>query len=154
MPHSRDFSDALFRRAIVLTFNNRFSGERCDPQLIDKLRAELPGILNLALEAIGCVIQRGQLTDPESSLAAKKEWRLQCDQAAQFFEERLQLAPGDWMFSSLLYSDYREWALAQGVSRHLSQRALLQRLVGRYGLELTRGNTGAEGQRGDSQGAG
>jgi hypothetical protein len=30
MPHTRDFSDALFRRAIILTFNNKFEGKNCD----------------------------------------------------------------------------------------------------------------------------
>ncbi len=138
MPHSRDFSDALFRRALVLQFNNRFGEGRADPHLIDKLRGELPGILNLALEAIGVVIQRGQFTEPESSLAAKREWRLQCDQAAQFFEDKLELVPGAQTLSRVLYSDYRSWAEEQGVTRVLSQKALLMRLVARYGLELVR----------------
>ena len=138
MPHSRDFSDALFRRALVLQFNNRFNEGRADPHLIDKLRGELPGILNLVLEAAGCVIQRGQFTEPESSLAAKKEWRLQCDQAAQFFEDRLEASAGERTASREVYSDYRAWAEEQGVSRVLSQKGLLQRLVARYGLELVR----------------
>lgn len=30
LPYTRDFSDALFRRAIVLAFNNKFDGERRD----------------------------------------------------------------------------------------------------------------------------
>jgi phage/plasmid-associated DNA primase len=44
MPHSRDFSDALFRRAIVLTFNRKFYGTDRDEGLKEKLFAELPGI--------------------------------------------------------------------------------------------------------------
>lgn len=135
MPHSRDFSDALFRRALILQFNNRFNGEQCDPFLIDKLRAEIPGILNLALEAIGFVQQRGSFTEPESSLKAKGEWRLQCDQAAQYFEDKLELRPGAFVGSTTVYKDYRDWAIEQGVSRILTQKSLLNRLKTRFGIE-------------------
>lgn len=85
MPHSRDFSDALFRRAIVLTFNNKFEGDRCDEGLKGKLVAELPGILNLALEGLADVYRNGFI-EPSSCLAAKAEWRLQCDQVGRFIE--------------------------------------------------------------------
>jgi putative DNA primase/helicase len=141
MPHSRDFSDALFRRALVLQFNQRFEGSRADPHLIEMLRGELSGILNLALEGIGCVYQRGQVIDPDSSLAAKKDWRLQCDQAAQFCEDNLQVESGASIASSYLYSMYRLWATEQGVNRMLGQKSLIQRLVARYGLELSRTET-------------
>jgi putative DNA primase/helicase len=141
MPHSRDFSDAMFRRAIVITFNNRFDGANCDPNLIDKLKAELPGILALALGAIRGVIQRGKFTEVASSTTAKREWQLNCDQAAQYFEERLQKTPGAKVGSSLLYSDYRDWATEQGVNRTLTQKNLVQRLINRYGLAIGRDMT-------------
>ncbi|MDA3895501.1 MAG: phage/plasmid primase, P4 family, partial [Desulfobacteraceae bacterium] len=48
MPHTRDFSDALFRRAIVITFNRVFQEYEQDKHLAKKLKSELPGILNLA----------------------------------------------------------------------------------------------------------
>ncbi len=141
MPHSRDFSDAMFRRAIVLTFNNRFDGPRCDPNLIDKLREELSGILTLAMDAVRGVLLRGGFTEVASSNAAKRDWQLQCDQAAQFFEDRCEKSPGSQLGSSTLYSDYREWALEQGVNRLLTQKTLVQRLVNRYGLSVGRDMT-------------
>jgi putative DNA primase/helicase len=141
MPHSRDFSEAMFRRAIVVTFNNRFEGANCDPNLIDKLKTELPGILTLALGAIRGVILRGAFTEVASSTAAKREWQLNCDQAAQYFEERLNKAPGAKVGSSSLYSDYRDWATEQGVNRVLTQKNLVQRLVNRYGLVVGRDMT-------------
>src|SRR5690606_24879426 len=53
MPHTRDFSDALFRRALVVQFSEAFKPElgNCDPNLKNKLLDELPGILNMALDA-------------------------------------------------------------------------------------------------------
>jgi putative DNA primase/helicase len=44
MPHTRDFSDALFRRALILTFNRVFAEHERDPKLKEKLIAELEGI--------------------------------------------------------------------------------------------------------------
>ena len=56
MPHTRDFSEGMFRRAIILPFNRTFTAAEQDKKLKDKLRAELPGILNLGLEGHGrCV---------------------------------------------------------------------------------------------------
>jgi P4 family phage/plasmid primase-like protien len=129
LPHTRDFSDAMFRRAIVIRFNNRFDGTNCDPNLIDKLIVELPGVLTLALGALRGVILRGTFTDVESSRAAKQEWQISCNQAAQYFEERLQKSPGDKVGSTTLYMDYRDWAGEQGITRLLTQKSLIQRLV-------------------------
>jgi putative DNA primase/helicase len=141
LPHSRDFSEAMFRRAIVIQFNNRFDdGPKCDPNLIVKLRGELPGILTLALGAVRGVILRGAFTNVASSNSAKREWQLQCDQAAQYFEERLQKSPTGKVGSTVLYQDYRDWATEQGVNRLLTQRTLIQRLVSRYGVVSARNN--------------
>jgi len=52
LPHTRDFSDALFRRATILKFNNKFENKNRDVHLITKLKTELPGILNLALKGL------------------------------------------------------------------------------------------------------
>ena len=43
MPHTRDFSDALFRRALIVQFNRVFKPEHgnCDPHLKDKLLEDL-----------------------------------------------------------------------------------------------------------------
>jgi putative DNA primase/helicase len=138
MPHSRDFSDAMFRRAIVITFNNKFEGANCDPNLIDKLKIELPGILTLALCAIRGVILRGTFTEVASSITAKREWQLNCDQAAQYFEERLQTVSGGKVGSTVLYQDYRDWATEQGLNRILTQKTLIQRLATRYGVAICR----------------
>ena len=56
MPHSADVSDALFRRAVVLEFNNMFSPSDAshDVNLIDMLKAE--GAITLISHAVLIVI--------------------------------------------------------------------------------------------------
>lgn len=141
LPHTRDFSDALFRRAIVLTFNNKFEGDQCDTNLKDKLIAELPGILLAALEAIAGVIKRGGFTIPASSLEITQGWRTECDQVAQFLEDVCKIDPGLSIPSSTLYCAYREWAQSAG-THALNHKNFTTRLVTNNGISSGRGNGG------------
>lgn len=128
MPQTRDFSDALFRRAVVLTFNRTFSEQEQDPKLADKLRAELPGILNLCLMAYARALEVG-FTEPQSSVAAKGAWRLDADQAAQFVEECCDQDPAAEVSIGETYFDYKMWAVRQGIKNLLAKRGLRERLT-------------------------
>lgn len=141
MPHTRDFSDALFRRAIVLTFNRKFYGKDRDPHLKDKLLAELPGILAVSLRAIAGVMQRGEFTIPASSLEAAREWRTEADQVAQFVDEACVVGAGLKVPSSEMYSAYQAWALSSGIRRTLNRKNFTQRLE-RLGMQAGKGAAG------------
>ena len=141
MPHTRDFSDALFRRAIVMTFNNKFEGQRCDPHLKDRLLEELPGILVAGLQAVAGVIARGGFTVPESSIAATREWRNESDQVAQFVEEACQLVTGESISSVALYTAYTDWAVTAGIKKTLGRKKFTTRLI-RLGPVADRGTGG------------
>jgi len=52
LPHTRDFSDALFRRAILVEFPRTFSESERDVNLTKHLMNELSGILNFALDGL------------------------------------------------------------------------------------------------------
>lgn len=139
MPHTRDFSDALFRRAIILTFNNKFEGTNCDPLLKTKLETELPGILNLALAALSGVIQRGQFSECDSGRTVKAEWRMQCDQVAQFIQECCVLE--GMSKSTELYARYTKWASENGIKRTLGRNSFSARLF-RLGAKPHKGTAG------------
>lgn len=130
MPHTRDFSDALFRRALILQFEQAFKPElgNCDPQLADKLIAELPGILNMALAAYVKATQQG-FTMPERSQRAREEWRLEADQVAQFVQDECTAGGQYEVKASELYSHYRQWAMDNGISRSLSMKSFRDRLT-------------------------
>lgn len=142
MPHTRDFSDALFRRALVVPFNRIFkAGVDADPHLKTKLLEELPGIMNLALKAFGDVLKRRTFTEPQSCLVAKQEWRLDADQAAQFIGEKCVLEPDARIESGILYSEYKRWAENAGISRKLNHKNFTQRIE-RLGGKLYKGSGG------------
>lgn len=130
MPHTRDFSDAVFRRALVLKFNARFSPdmEGFDPHLSGKLRAELPGILNLALKAYARATKEG-FTISESSKQAGDEWRLEADQVRQFVEEVCERDHAGVVPVGVLYDSYSSWAIECGISKKLTMRSFRNRLT-------------------------
>ena len=138
MPHTRDFSDALFRRALVLQFNQTFKPElgNHDPDLSEKLHAELPGILNLALAFYAKALVNG-FTMPESSRKAREEWRLEADQVAQFVESECQRVDEGTIVASTLYQRYKDWAADNGIHRTLSMKGFRDRLT-RLGFGSTR----------------
>jgi putative DNA primase/helicase len=127
LPHTRDFSEAFFRRAIVLDFNRVFGEREKDPHLLDKLTTELSGILNLCLDAYASALVSG-FTDPPSSKLTKQKWRLETDQVQQFVSESCLVDPSYTTKSSSLYSTYKCWALDNGIKKTLGSRTFAERL--------------------------
>ena len=143
LPHTRDFSDALFRRALVVRFNRKFDEQDpenlTDPHLKEELFQELPGILRLCLYAYADALNKKSFTEPQSCKEAKQAWRLEADQAAQFVEDRC--VKGGEIGSSELFQAYQTWAYEQGTQKKLAQKTFSERLV-RLGYSKTRTNKG------------
>ncbi|MBU2734105.1 hypothetical protein HF641_15530 [Acidithiobacillus ferridurans] len=133
-PSTKDFSDGLFRRFTILQFQNRFAPEVADTKLDAKLRAEIPGVLNLVLEALAGVYERGRVTIPQSSLDAAKSWRVSSDQVLQFLDEAVTHDPQAITPSSDLYMAYQAWADSAGIYRKLNRKNFTLRL-GAHGIE-------------------
>ena len=127
LPHTRDFSEAFFRRAVVLDLNREFKEHQKDTNLLDKLKAELSGILTLCLDAYAMAMGFG-FTDPPSSKVAKQKWRLETDQVQQFVLESCLMGPSYTIKSSLLYSGYKSWAFENGIKKTLGSRNFAERL--------------------------
>lgn len=127
MPHTRDFSDGLFRRAVILEFNRTFAPSEQDASLADKLAQELPGILNYALWYYSNALTNG-FTVPSSSEAAKAKWRNEADQVRQFVDERCIRDPIGRVAVDALYETFRNWAVQSGVRQVVSKRAMGDRL--------------------------
>lgn len=141
LPHTRDFSDALFRRAIILSFNNKFEGANRDVHLIDKLRAELPGILNLALAGLKHLLENNAFTECASSAEIARKWRIEADQVAQFVGDACETDKGHSVTSADLYGSYRFWADGAGIRHTLNRNNFTTRLE-RLGYSACRGTGG------------
>lgn len=127
MPHTRDFSDALFRRATIFQFNRTFAPHEQDPYLKARLVSELPAILTRALIAYRHAVTCGFTLAP-SSETAKAQWRREADQVMQFVEERCAIDAAGRVAVSELYRVFRQWAEGSGVRQIVGKQGLGDRL--------------------------
>jgi putative DNA primase/helicase len=111
-----------------LTFNNKFDGHRRDARLSEKLKAELSGIFNLALEGLARLCRHDQFTECPSSNQALNLWRIEADQAAQFVEDCCDPETSASTSSGELFRAYVDWAESNGIRHKLAHKTLTQRL--------------------------
>ena len=132
MPHSRDLSRGMFRRAVIIGFNQSFEG-REDKYLSEQLKEELPGIFASVLQAYADVVARGGFTMPDSCKVASEDWRRDCDTVATWAHEccTVGTTPGSTpIFTefSRAFDDYRSWCDVMGVKSSVSGKAFGDRL--------------------------
>ncbi|MCL1073032.1 phage/plasmid primase, P4 family [Shewanella dokdonensis] len=139
-PVIRDTSPGMWRRMILLPFNASFSKEQLDPRLMDKLYAELPGILNWALEGVHQWLTQGiKASMPDNIKAEIDEYRHESDLLEMFFEECI--CEGEYIHTDELYDAFRKWAERDGDWR-MPRKTMTKRLVEK-GFEKTRKNSKA-----------
>ena len=100
-----DDSGALFDRLIPLQFLNRIAEDKVDKQFPAKLKAELPGIVLLALKGWKRLDANKKFTMPESSQLILDELRETGSPVLAFLEERCDLqrdgfTPTEALFAS------------------------------------------------------
>lgn len=148
LPHTRDLSDGMARRTIVIPFNRKFSESERDASLPAKLSEELPGIMVAALQALLGVFERGGFTRPASSQAALAEWFKDSDQVAQFVEAECKMGPGYGpTLHQTLFEAFKVWCAAQNIKHSVTGKTFSARLV-KLGAVSTEGKVRLAGARG------
>ncbi len=115
LPEVEDDTHAFWRRWIVLLFSVRIAEQEKDPQLLEKLKVELPGILNRALDALRRLQARGRFDVPETVASVREEWARRSNSFRWFLAERCRLAPGKWTTKQDLMVAYSEFCQEQGL---------------------------------------
>jgi putative DNA primase/helicase len=119
-PDFRGTDYGIWRRLKMVPFTVRISEEEKDPQLLEKLTDELPGILNWALEGFREWKANG-LGESKAVLSATQDHRAESDTLQTFIDERCVCRDDLECSSSDLYNAYKEWAESTG-TRQLSQQ--------------------------------
>jgi P4 family phage/plasmid primase-like protien len=83
-PKIRGKDEGIWRRVKLIPFSVIIPPDERDMHLVDKLRDELPGILNWAITGT-MMWERNGLTEPDSLLVAVSEYRADQDSLAGFF---------------------------------------------------------------------
>lgn len=139
-PEVRGTDEGVWRRLKLIPFNVRFEGDCADPNLPAKLLAELPGILNWAIQ--GCQLWQAEgLADPDAVRAATANYRTESDVIGEFIDECCEVGDESYEeYSTPLYLTYQKWALNHG-EKVLPQKSFGRRITDR-GFPTTRGTGG------------
>jgi putative DNA primase/helicase len=107
-PVIADDSHGMWRRMRLTPFTRQFQPEEQDKNLLEKLKAEGPGILALAVR--GCLLwQKHGLGMPPAVAAATAAYRAECDHLGQFINDRCVAEPGGTVTSAALWQCYQAW---------------------------------------------
>jgi putative DNA primase/helicase len=121
LPRIEEDDDGTWRRIRRIPFEVQFvepdevkEGDLVkDKELTEKLKAELPGILNWAIQ--GCVEwQQGGLRDPDKVRAATRSYRVESDTLGRFLEQETVREESEEVRASELYEAYKSWCDSEG----------------------------------------
>lgn len=113
LPQINNSDHGIWRRIMAIPFNRTFTAEEQDKELISKLSAELPGILNWAIEGCRAWQQEG-LAPPTIIEDQIAEYRSSMDSISQFVQDECELGIDHSCSASQFYNAYRTWCLTVG----------------------------------------
>jgi len=127
-PMVMDSSHGFWRRVRIIPFRKQFDGSAVDDKLLEKLKGEAPGILNLAVQ--GCLKwQESGLGIPPAIREATQAYREECDPLADFIEEYCVIGPEENVEVGRLREKYIGWASDNFERAPLGRKDLTRRLV-------------------------
>jgi P4 family phage/plasmid primase-like protien len=104
---------AVWRRIRLIPFTVTIAESEQDPDLGEKLKEELPGVLAWAVT--GCELWRTNgLKPPKAVTAATQEYCDESDVVAAFIDECCEQKPDAQVTKAMLYEAYAEWAKRSG----------------------------------------
>jgi putative DNA primase/helicase len=114
LPYFGDSSGVIAKRFIVLNMRVSWLGKE-DTTLMDKLTAEMPGMLNWALDGLARLESTGRITEPSCSREAVTTMQDTASPTSAFVRERCTTGPTCSVPVDTLWAVWREWAEDNGV---------------------------------------
>lgn len=108
-PYIRGTDDGIWRRFIIIPFTVQIPLKRVDKQLTEKLKEELPAILNWCVEG-HLKYRKYGLKEPDSIKAQREEYRYEMSPIDAFIEDRCTVEESVRMKASEMFSVYDNWA--------------------------------------------
>jgi putative DNA primase/helicase len=139
-PAIQGTDEGIRRRLRLVPFNVTIPESARDPDLAQKLKAELAGILRWAVD--GCIEwQEKRLSPPAIISEAGHEYREESDTLGRFISEGCEIRPLAQVKSSTFFKRYRDFCEASG-ERWISVKDLPSEMQ-RRDYQWKRTNTGA-----------
>lgn len=94
-PRVDDRTEAFERRVLAITFERSLAPSEIDGDFLDKVRRELPGIINWAAEGAARLVENGRFTIPPGHQEAVLAMQFGSDPVEHFVRLAVEPAPGD-----------------------------------------------------------
>jgi len=131
-PVIRGTDTGIWRRLHLLPFNRTYAPHEQDPELVNKLKSELSGILNWALRGVLSWQQNKRLQVPDAMRKEVDAYHSESDIIGLWLTENCVVQPNATTASSDLYADYGNWCKTNG--HHASSQTLLGRRLSERGF--------------------
>lgn len=145
MPKIRNGLDAFMRRTIIIPFDNVVPEAQRDIHLHSKLKEEIAGIFNFALEGLKRLMQQGHFTKSIQIENALKNFRGESDILDDFLTAN-PIKPsskeeGRYIYQTELLKTLSQWCRENGIrNTYSSPRRLANDIANRYSLHVYKNN--------------
>lgn len=142
LPSVSGSDQAIWDRLKLIPFNNRFDGAKEDKTLETKLTAELPGILNWALDGAATWLRDG-IGTCDAVASATQQYRDVSDTLKDWMDESCERDPTKGATATALHQSYYAWMQERGEEKFtVSQKTLILDLQRRgFLMGRTKGDT-------------
>ena len=125
LPSVSGSDQAAWDRLKLIPFNNRFDGTKEDKTLEAKLTAELPGILNWALDGAATWLREG-IGTCDAVTSATQQYRDVSDTLKDWMDESCELDSTKGATATALHQSYLAWMKERGEEKFaVSQKTLI-----------------------------
>ena len=141
-PYASNDEFAYFRRVIMIPFENIVAEKDQDKDLHKKLKQELPGILNWAIEGLKLYRKEGFRELPEKIIDANKEYQEECDRLQEFIDSCCVRKEESKIKGSEFRKQYISWLKENHKESYVSNKELYKQLREK-GITIKSGNNNA-----------
>jgi len=128
LPIIPDKSYGFERRVLMLKFNQRFEGDKRDPDLKIKLEEEIDGVFMWSLLGLERLLKSNGFVMGDEVSADTKKFVSSLNLLLMFLDERCDEDPGSAISTTVLYNAYKDWCRESGL-RALSRNRFYSQLL-------------------------
>jgi putative DNA primase/helicase len=117
VPEAYDDTDAFFRRWLIVVFPNQFIGDKADPYILEKLTTpeELSGLLNLVLEALKRLLERGRFSHSKTTEEIREDYIRKSSPIAAFVLDCLEVDSDAFIIKQELFNTFAAYCRERGI---------------------------------------
>lgn len=139
LPDSQDNTHGFYRRLLLIPFDQEFSdalGNK-DPDLLEKLLAELPGIFNWVMEGYKRLHKNNRFTEHAASIALVQKYKADTNTILAWANDYIEYTPDKNSSTNRqeLYDDYTRFCESNGVAPQSSIKVydFLRQFIKKHG---------------------